>query len=159
MTLGREIRVLQTTPHTSSSKGGYSRLPPSCVGQVLRGAARPLVSALMPVGQEGRRGGRCPVPQVHRFATEEVVHGRSGDGRVLHAPLVGLLQPVQRAQTVCDVVGVGRRHLSLGPQTPYSNLVVPIQLGAQWLQRALRWARDNDVDVFEATPESEDWWA
>ena len=49
--------------------------------------------------------------------------------------------------------------MSLGPQTPYSNLVVPIQLGAQWLQRALRWARDNDVDVFEATQESEDWWA
>lgn len=30
--------------------------------------------------------------------------------------------------------------MSLGPQTPYSNLVVPIQLGAQWLQRALAWA-------------------
>ncbi len=49
--------------------------------------------------------------------------------------------------------------MSLGPQTPYSNLVVPIQLGAQWLQRALLWARDNDVEVFEATPESEAWWA
>ena len=48
--------------------------------------------------------------------------------------------------------------MSLGPQTPYSNLVVPIQLGAQWLQRALRWAEDNDVPYFEATPESEQWW-
>lgn len=49
--------------------------------------------------------------------------------------------------------------MSLGPQTPYSNLVVPIQLGAQWLQRALIWARDNDIERFEATPESEQWWA
>ena len=42
--------------------------------------------------------------------------------------------------------------MSLGPQTPYSNLVVPIQLGAQWLQRALRWAEENGVERFEATP-------
>ncbi|GAS92046.1 flavin-containing monooxygenase [Mycolicibacterium brisbanense] len=49
--------------------------------------------------------------------------------------------------------------MSLGPQTPYSNLVVPIQLGAQWLQRALRWARDNGVERLEATPEAEQWWA
>ncbi|MCS5720124.1 NAD(P)/FAD-dependent oxidoreductase [Herbiconiux sp. CPCC 205763] len=49
--------------------------------------------------------------------------------------------------------------MSLGPQTPYSNLVVPIQLGAQWLQRALVWAEENGVDAFEATPESEEWWA
>lgn len=49
--------------------------------------------------------------------------------------------------------------MSLGPQTPYSNLPVPIQLGAQWLQRAVAWARDNGVEVFEATPESEQWWA
>ncbi|PBC35594.1 steroid monooxygenase [Rhodococcus sp. ACS1] len=48
--------------------------------------------------------------------------------------------------------------MSLGPQTPYSNLVVPIQLGAQWLQRALLWAAENGVDRFEATPESESWW-
>lgn len=48
--------------------------------------------------------------------------------------------------------------MSLGPQTPYSNLVVPIQLGAQWLQRALAWAEANGVEYFEATPESEDWW-
>ena len=48
--------------------------------------------------------------------------------------------------------------MSLGPQTPYSNLIVPIQLGAQWLQRALKWAKDNDVPYFEATPESEEWW-
>lgn len=48
--------------------------------------------------------------------------------------------------------------MSLGPQTPYSNLIVPIQLGAQWLQRALKWARDNGVTRLEATRESEDWW-
>ncbi|MBM9467445.1 flavin-containing monooxygenase [Nakamurella leprariae] len=48
--------------------------------------------------------------------------------------------------------------MSLGPQTPYSNLIVPIQLGAQWLQRALRWAQEHDLDYFEATPESEEWW-
>ncbi|MFI9629888.1 flavin-containing monooxygenase [Streptomyces sp. NPDC052042] len=48
--------------------------------------------------------------------------------------------------------------MSLGPQTPYSNLPVPIQLGAQWLQRAIAWARENDVPFFEATPESETWW-
>lgn len=58
-----------------------------------------------------------------------------------------------------SVHGFPNFFMSLGPQTPYSNLVVPIQLGAQWLQRALLWARDNDVDAFEATPESEDWWA
>ncbi|CAN5543505.1 NAD(P)/FAD-dependent oxidoreductase [soil metagenome] len=49
--------------------------------------------------------------------------------------------------------------MSLGPQTPYSNLVVPIQLGAQWLSRALAWAEGNGLDYFEATPESEQWWA
>jgi cation diffusion facilitator CzcD-associated flavoprotein CzcO len=49
--------------------------------------------------------------------------------------------------------------MSLGPQTPYSNLPVPIQLGAQWLQRALKWARDNGVERLEATPESEAAWA
>ncbi|MGW3463940.1 cyclohexanone monooxygenase, partial [Streptomyces olivaceoviridis] len=48
--------------------------------------------------------------------------------------------------------------MSLGPQTPYSNLPVPIQLGAQWLQRAIAWAREHDVPFFEATPESETWW-
>jgi cation diffusion facilitator CzcD-associated flavoprotein CzcO len=49
--------------------------------------------------------------------------------------------------------------MSLGPQTPYSNLPVPIQLGAQWLQRLLVWARDNGVERIEATRESEQWWA
>lgn len=48
--------------------------------------------------------------------------------------------------------------MSLGPQTPYSNLPVPIQLGAQWLQRAIAWARENGVPFLEATPESETWW-
>jgi cation diffusion facilitator CzcD-associated flavoprotein CzcO len=49
--------------------------------------------------------------------------------------------------------------MSLGPQTPYSNLPVPIQLGAQWLQRLLVWARENDVARIEATAASEQWWA
>ena len=56
------------------------------------------------------------------------------------------------------VSGFPNFFMSLGPQTPYSNLVVPIQLGAQWLQRALRWAEENGVERFEATPESEQWW-
>jgi cation diffusion facilitator CzcD-associated flavoprotein CzcO len=49
--------------------------------------------------------------------------------------------------------------VSLGPQTPYANLVVPIQMGAQWLQQLLVWARDNGVERIEATPESEENWA
>jgi cation diffusion facilitator CzcD-associated flavoprotein CzcO len=57
-----------------------------------------------------------------------------------------------------SVNGFPNFFMSLGPQTVAGNVVVPIQLNAQWLQRALRWARDNDVDVFEATPESEEWW-
>ena len=64
-----------------------------------------------------------------------------------------------RSNLGIGVHGFPNFFMSLGPQTPYSNLVVPIQLGAQWLQRALRWARDNDIDAFEATPESEEWWA
>ncbi len=49
--------------------------------------------------------------------------------------------------------------VSLGPQTPYANLVVPIQMGAQWLQQLLVWARDHGVERIEATPESEEAWA
>ena len=49
--------------------------------------------------------------------------------------------------------------LSLGPQTPYSNLPVPIQLGAQWMARAIDFARRNGVPAIEATRESERWWA
>jgi hypothetical protein len=49
--------------------------------------------------------------------------------------------------------------MSLGPQPPYPNLPVPIQPGAQWLQRAIRWAEENGVERLEATPESEQWWA
>lgn len=64
-----------------------------------------------------------------------------------------------RSNLGISVNGFPNFFMSLGPQTPYSNLVVPIQLGAQWLQRALKWARDNDIDAFEATPESEEWWA
>lgn len=48
--------------------------------------------------------------------------------------------------------------LSLGPQTPYANLVVPIQMGAQWVRDALVWMRENGVDRFDSTPGSEDDW-
>jgi len=49
--------------------------------------------------------------------------------------------------------------VALGPQTPYSNLPVPIQLGAEWMAEAISFARDNGIDELEATPESEQWWA
>lgn len=49
--------------------------------------------------------------------------------------------------------------VSLGPQTPYSNLPVPIQLGAQWMANAIRFAEKNNIPVLEATRESEQWWA
>ena len=49
--------------------------------------------------------------------------------------------------------------LSLGPQTPYSNLPVPIQLGAQWMARAIDYFERNGIPAIEATPESEEWWA
>lgn len=64
-----------------------------------------------------------------------------------------------RSNLGIGVHGFPNFFMSLGPQTPYSNLVVPIQLGAQWLQRAIRWAEDNGVDRLEATRESEEWWA
>jgi len=57
-----------------------------------------------------------------------------------------------------SVNGFPNFFMSLGPQTPYSNLPVPIQLGAQWLQRAIRFAEENNIPFLEATPESEDWW-
>lgn len=63
-----------------------------------------------------------------------------------------------RSNLGISVHGFPNFFMSLGPQTPYSNLVVPIQLGAQWLQRALAWAADNGVERLEATPESEQWW-
>lgn len=49
--------------------------------------------------------------------------------------------------------------LSLGPQTPYSNLPVPIQLGAQWIARAIAYFERNGIPAIEATAESEQWWA
>jgi cation diffusion facilitator CzcD-associated flavoprotein CzcO len=64
-----------------------------------------------------------------------------------------------RSNLGISVNGFPNFFMSLGPQTPYSNLPVPIQLGAQWLQRLLVWARDNGVARVEATPESEEWWA
>jgi cation diffusion facilitator CzcD-associated flavoprotein CzcO len=48
--------------------------------------------------------------------------------------------------------------MSIGPQTPYSNLPVPIQLGAQWIARAIVFAERNSIPL-EATRESEEWWA
>jgi len=64
-----------------------------------------------------------------------------------------------RSNLGISVHGFPNFFMSLGPQTPYSNLPVPIQLGAQWLQRLLVWARENDVPRIEATRESEEWWA
>jgi cation diffusion facilitator CzcD-associated flavoprotein CzcO len=64
-----------------------------------------------------------------------------------------------RSNLGISVNGFPNFFMSLGPQTPYSNLIVPIQLGAQWLQAALKWAQENGVERIEATSESEDWWA
>jgi cation diffusion facilitator CzcD-associated flavoprotein CzcO len=58
-----------------------------------------------------------------------------------------------------SVVGFPNFFMSLGPQTPYSNLIVPIQLGAQWLARALSWTRERGITRLEATRESMEWWA
>ncbi|MBD8077526.1 flavin-containing monooxygenase [Cellulosimicrobium arenosum] len=57
-----------------------------------------------------------------------------------------------------SVHGFPNFFMSLGPQTPLSNLPVPVQLGAQWLQRTITFARDNDVDQLEATRAAEEWW-
>ena len=64
-----------------------------------------------------------------------------------------------RSNLGISVNGFPNFFMSLGPQTPYSNLPVPIQKGAQWLQRALDFAERNDIDRLEATEESEEWWA
>lgn len=58
-----------------------------------------------------------------------------------------------------SVHGFPNLFISLGPQTPYANLVVPIQMGAQWLQQLLTWAGEHGIDRIEATPESEEAWA
>jgi cation diffusion facilitator CzcD-associated flavoprotein CzcO len=58
-----------------------------------------------------------------------------------------------------SVTGFPNFFMSLGPQTPYSNLIVPIQLGAQWLARAIRWTRERGITRMEATRESMEWWA
>lgn len=63
-----------------------------------------------------------------------------------------------RSNLGLSVHGFPNFFMSLGPQTPYANLPVPIQLGAQWLQRALKWAMDNGVERLEATSEAEDAW-
>ncbi|MCR1785260.1 NAD(P)/FAD-dependent oxidoreductase [Nocardioides carbamazepini] len=63
-----------------------------------------------------------------------------------------------RSNLGISVHGFPNFFMSLGPQTPYSNLPVPIQLGAQWLQRLLVWARENDIPRLEATAASEQWW-
>jgi cation diffusion facilitator CzcD-associated flavoprotein CzcO len=58
-----------------------------------------------------------------------------------------------------SVAGFPNFFMSLGPQTPYSNLIVPIQLGAQWLARAINWTRKRGITRMEATHESMEWWA
>ncbi|SJN09668.1 Cyclohexanone monooxygenase [Leucobacter sp. 7(1)] len=57
-----------------------------------------------------------------------------------------------------SVHGFPNFFMSLGVQTPYANLVVPIQMGAQWLQSFLMWAKESGIDRLEATPESEETW-
>src|SRR5271167_1698614 len=71
--------------------------------------------ASMSIG--ARRGGRLselveqlgsvrlrPLREVDRFAAEQVGHGAGDDGGVVHAAVVGLLQPVQRAGCVGGVI-------------------------------------------------------
>jgi cation diffusion facilitator CzcD-associated flavoprotein CzcO len=48
--------------------------------------------------------------------------------------------------------------MSLGPQTPYSNLVVPIQLGAQWMQRFLKFVQERGIKEFESSKAAEEIW-
>jgi cation diffusion facilitator CzcD-associated flavoprotein CzcO len=48
--------------------------------------------------------------------------------------------------------------MSLGPQTPYSNLVVPIQLGAQWMQRFLKFIKERGIEEFESSRAAEEAW-
>jgi len=57
-----------------------------------------------------------------------------------------------------SVHGFPNFFMSIGPQTPYSNLPVPIQLGAQWVTRAIQFADQHGIQL-EATPEFEEWWA
>lgn len=64
-----------------------------------------------------------------------------------------------RSNLGISVNGFPNFFMSLGPQTPYSNLPVPIQKGAEWLQRAIDFAEKNGIDHLEATRESEQWWA
>ncbi|MBO1901490.1 NAD(P)/FAD-dependent oxidoreductase [Leucobacter weissii] len=63
-----------------------------------------------------------------------------------------------RSNLGISISGYPNFFMSLGVQTPYSNLVVPIQLGAQWLQRLLVWAREHGVDRIESTPEADEAW-
>ncbi|MCZ9881628.1 flavin-containing monooxygenase [Arthrobacter sp. B2a2-09] len=64
-----------------------------------------------------------------------------------------------RSNLGISVNGFPNFFMSLGPTTPYSNLPVPIQLGAQWIARAIAFAEKNGIERLEATPESEEWWA
>lgn len=64
-----------------------------------------------------------------------------------------------RSNLGVNVNGFPNFFMSLGPQTPYSNLPVPIQLGAQWMARAIDYAEKNGIERIEATPASEKWWA
>jgi cation diffusion facilitator CzcD-associated flavoprotein CzcO len=64
-----------------------------------------------------------------------------------------------RSNLGISVNGFPNFFMSLGPTTPYSNLPVPIQLGAQWIARAIDFAENSGIERLEATPESEEWWA
>jgi cation diffusion facilitator CzcD-associated flavoprotein CzcO len=64
-----------------------------------------------------------------------------------------------RSNLGISVHGFPNFFMSLGPQTPYSNLPVPIQLGAQWIAGAIDFAEKKGVEYLEATPESEEQWA
>ena len=45
-----------------------------------------------------------------------------------------------------------------GPLTPYSNVPVALQESIGWASKALKYAIDNDLDIFETTPEAETAW-
>jgi len=48
--------------------------------------------------------------------------------------------------------------MSLGVQTTYANLVVPIQMGAKWIQELIQFAQEKGIDRIESTPEADEWW-
>lgn len=57
-----------------------------------------------------------------------------------------------------SIAGYPNFFMSLGVQTPYANLVVPIQMGAKWIQELIQFAQENEIERIESTPESDEWW-